>query len=604
MLPGIVFLASGTGAVVVLYSWLLGRSVPAHASKTIPIVGPVLPKPAPPPVKEAASVPAPLETPTKTPKKTDAPPQVVPMEPLLPAKELSNLKPLRHEDMPAQSLPFTEVGDVMGLQPFQKTERMVASTGDEITLTNINPMVGAWYVLSRKTAGRQTDLHLEVAALAGDPMKRPKLSLYADGLEITFEHGATRRYPLWSGQIMDASTEPAAYGGPQDILSPAYHFDAPLSAICDGLVYVRSQKGGSATRVEIATDLLRETRLGEWLVATAKPYLIAKPEFGEDHRAAIYEKPNVPDDTAPTNAQVDPKCSDLFLSTSNIGIATDAPDRRYYYGRWYKALHHPGIFVSVMKPSVAEKKILESYPERVARIGRHDKKERESEALVYLLAYDVGRFRFGYSLGADHPKLDWSFRAEKARKTCSGPDGFDSKKPLATVGVVPPYYEPYIVGTFAGGFKREHSAFRTGPLSKVNNGSHFGFMEEGTVFSRLLPGLATAAIGRDGSIDLFTWPNDAGDLLSRLAHARQNCLPLVQGIDADGISVPGIYLNDWGAGSWSGDQNGDFVTLRAGLAIQEHAGRRFLLFGYFTAATPNAMARVFQAYGCRYGMLL
>jgi hypothetical protein len=31
---------------------------------------------------------------------------------------------------------------------------------------------------------------------------------------------------------------------------------------------------------------------------------------------------------------------------------------------------------------------------------------------------------------------------------------------------------------------------------------------------------------------------------------------------------------------------------------------RFLVYGYFSTATPSAMARVFQAYGCRYAMHL
>jgi hypothetical protein len=45
-------------------------------------------------------------------------------------------------------------------------------------------------------------------------------------------------------------------------------------------------------------------------------------------------------------------------------------------------------------------------------------------------------------------------------------------------------------------------------------------------------------------------------------------------------------------------------TLRAGAALQAADGRRFLIYGWFSTATPSAMARVFQAYGCRYAMLL
>jgi hypothetical protein len=44
--------------------------------------------------------------------------------------------------------------------------------------------------------------------------------------------------------------------------------------------------------------------------------------------------------------------------------------------------------------------------------------------------------------------------------------------------------------------------------------------------------------------------------------------------------------------------------LRAGLCLQESQGKQFLVYGYFSSATPSAMARVFQASGCRYAMLL
>ena len=36
----------------------------------------------------------------------------------------------------------------------------------------------------------------------------------------------------------------------------------------------------------------------------------------------------------------------------------------------------------------------------------------------------------------------------------------------------------------------------------------------------------------------------------------------------------------------------------------EAQGKRFLIYGYFSSATPSSMARVFQAYACRYAMLL
>jgi hypothetical protein len=38
--------------------------------------------------------------------------------------------------------------------------------------------------------------------------------------------------------------------------------------------------------------------------------------------------------------------------------------------------------------------------------------------------------------------------------------------------------------------------------------------------------------------------------------------------------------------------------------MQESGESRYLIYGYFSDATPSAMARVFQAYGCRYAMHL
>jgi hypothetical protein len=60
----------------------------------------------------------------------------------------------------------------------------------------------------------------------------------------------------------------------------------------------------------------------------------------------------------------------------------------------------------------------------------------------------------------------------------------------------------------------------------------------------------------------------------------------------------------WGVGNWSGSADERLRTLRAGACIMADAGRRFLVYGYFSSATPRAMARVFLAYGCGYAMHL
>jgi len=44
--------------------------------------------------------------------------------------------------------------------------------------------------------------------------------------------------------------------------------------------------------------------------------------------------------------------------------------------------------------------------------------------------------------------------------------------------------------------------------------------------------------------------------------------------------------------------------MRSGAALQKNGDKRFLIYAVFSDATPSAMARIFQAYRCDYGMLL
>jgi hypothetical protein len=160
------------------------------------------------------------------------------------------------------------------------------------------------------------------------------------------------------------------------------------------------------------------------------------------------------------------------------------------------------------------------------------------------------------------------------------------------------------VATFAGGFKREHGAFRYGPLSQQSHGSHYGFIEEGVVLSKLQPGLATLLVLDDGTVAMKTWsPADAATL-PLIRFARQNGVALIERDGGTGQGRPGPFVNKWGPGNWSGSANEELRTLRAGACLQERDGTTFLVYGYFSTATPSAMARVFQAYSCSYAMLL
>jgi hypothetical protein len=109
----------------------------------------------------------------------------------------------------------------------------------------------------------------------------------------------------------------------------------------------------------------------------------------------------------------------------------------------------------------------------------------------------------------------------------------------------------------------------------------------------------------DGAVSVRTWTiDDDAALLPHIRYARQNGVPLIEYDSQRALGVPSDFVNLWGPGNWSGSANEDLRTLRAGMCLQENQQRRYLIYSYFSAATPSAMARVFQAYGCRYAMHL
>ena len=132
------------------------------------------------------------------------------------------------------------------------------------------------------------------------------------------------------------------------------------------------------------------------------------------------------------------------------------------------------------------------------------------------------------------------------------------------------------VATFTGGFKREHGAFKYGDLAGRNHGSHYGFIEEGVVFSKLQPGLATLYVLDDGAVahdDLVGGRRPRCS--ARISYARQNGVPLVEPDPATGSAVPGALVAAWGPGNWSGSATGELRALRAGACLQEAAAGNF-----------------------------
>jgi hypothetical protein len=375
----------------------------------------------------------------------------------------------------------------------------------------------------------------------------------------------------------------------------------PYAPICDGRLYVRNQTVGRASSLEKVTDFLRDhVWAGEQVVTLVKKELYRDAFLQQGEPRALTRSGTAPA-SAPAAAIVEPARADLAVTPSGLGLDVDSVDHALLLGQWYGLRGLPDVYLSVVMPEVIARGLLDGKERSVNRLD-----PIESKALVYLVAFDLGRFDLGFTLGTEHPRLGWSPRPPPTSidRALPGPDGIDRAAPLAITGMVSPEDATRTVAAFTGGFKREHGAFRHGALARQNHGSHYGFVEQGVVFSRLQPGLATVFTTVSGDVQMGTWTEADNSRMASIRDARQNGVPLVEYDAGTGASVPGPLVNRWGEGNWSGSATEDLRTLRAGACLQETGGRRFLVYGYFSAATPSAMARVFQAYRCRYAMHL
>jgi hypothetical protein len=306
----------------------------------------------------------------------------------------------------------------------------------------------------------------------------------------------------------------------------------------------------------------------------------------------------------PLPARIDPQYGDRLIAPKNLGIALERHDRGrlgMIPGAWYPVAGNPAMYVSVMRPNFIAPAILQSDKTVVNNLD-----SVEASSLCYLIAFDLDQFEVGYSLGTAHPAVSWSDRViPKMRDTrLPGPDGIGHIAPLVSTGLIAPENARRTVATFTGGFKRAHGAFRYGELALKNHGSHYGFIENGVVFSKLQPGLATIYVLEDSSLGMKTWTEADNQLLPKIRHARQNGVPLVEFNDATQSAIPGRLVARWGAGNWSGSEDEKLRTIRAGVGFEKSHGKRFLIYAVFSDVTPSAMARVFEAYQCNYAMLL
>jgi len=477
---------------------------------------------------------------------------------------------------------------IIELQPFRRAasvEFQMSGDWGTATLVNLNPQINAWFLLTLWSPGAPQAIayHLE----------NPQPTTQTLALSEAHPYGITL-----TGGGRDAECELWPAGQPT-ALQQAQRSELPYAPLCEDRLYLRNRVSGTYTHLERVTDFLRNHVWGgEKIVGFVKEEFF-RDAFLEKGGADTAARPLATPDAAP-NAPRPAPISEAFAAMSvlpeHLRIDIGQGAGGVLLGKWYPVRDTAGIFVSVMQPQA----ITVSGP----HAGYID--SVEAAALDYMVALDLGEYDLGFALGTDHPRVGWSERAlESVRNSAlPGPDGIGSVAPLVVNGMVSPPTLHRVAATFAGGFKREHGAFRYGTLAQQNHGTHYGFIEQGVVFSKLQPGLATLIVVEQGAVRMKTWTSADDSLLPHIEFARQNGVPLIEHDDKTGASFPGALVDSWGPGNWSGSSDERFRTLRAGLCLQDTGTARFLIYGWFSTATPRAMARVFQAYGCRYAMHL
>ncbi len=482
------------------------------------------------------------------------------------------------------------VKTALELQQYRRSQSMAVTNGAGrqglVALTSVNPRVNVWHVLAFDWGRDRPRAYYHIE----NPFRRTQtlqLSELDGGALVLGAGGKSTRCELWTGE------KPA--------LEVARASKLPYAPLCGGRIFLRNRVQGHYTDLEQMTEFLRDNVWnGDDIVGFVREtvYQDAYKESGKNENA----KGSNGETGAPLpRARLKPSAEALAVVPDSLGLTVEgAAGRSLRLGQWYPVRNVAGTFASVMRPGAASEEIV---AQDKAYLNPLD--EVEASALAYLVAFDLGLYEMRFAVGTDHPRLNWSARVPAATVVgkLPGPDGVSSTEPLVTTGMVGPTSPGRIVATFSGGFKREHGAFKWGELSQKNFGSHYGFVEAGAVLSKLQPGLATLYTLDDGSFGMKTWREADNAFLSRIAYARQNGVALVEP-GADGKPVSGALVNRWGPGNWSGSADAKLRTLRGGACLITTGSRQFLVYGYFSTATPSAMAIAFRAYGCSYALNL
>ncbi len=467
---------------------------------------------------------------------------------------------------------------ILDLQPFRTTVTATdEAAGLEITLIDLSPKVGAWFLLQTRAGAKQAPVsyHLENP----EPGTR-QVTLDLNGPALLVD--GVRCRP-WADQT----------------LLKAHQTGLGYAPICDGKLYLRNKISGARTTLEATAEFLRDNVWGgENIVRFVRDNFFKDSQLETgDAVGQIATGPAAGPSPMLTNFA--PGERPVISTLLDMAIEGGDP-KRMAVGAWYPVTGVPGVFASTFQPRYVADAVMQG-PGTANRLDGV-----EARATGYMIGFDMGQFDIGYAVGTDHPSLGWSPRPpwNVRPKGLPGPDGVSRPDPLVMLGMVNPEIANKAVATFTAGFKRQHGAFKYGDMAGFNYGHHYGFVEKGVVLSKLWPGLSTLFELTDGSVHMKTWTAADDALLPQIRFARQNGVPILETDPATGMGIPGDRVTKWGPGNWSGSAKAELRTLRAGACMARAQGTRYLIYGYFSTATPSAMARTFQAYGCDYAMLL
>ena len=520
------------------------------------------------------------------------------VEAVFPVKHEDATQPINRQENPDPGQELFEQytaarpKSVLELQPFRKTYAMGIQSAQgvkgTVMLINLNPAVNSWYLLEFTWGNEEFSkpYHLENR----NPKTQQLVLDFADppGLKIISGKETSTCF-LWEQAT--------------DVLNRAAQSGNPYEPLCDGRIFLRNKTIGRMTSIEKVTDVLRQ-----YVWGGEKIIDFVKNEFFQDAFLNTSELV-IPDSVLETESQSDESpleplvlatCQGQCVIPTQLGIQVQSENsNKYTVGKWYAVKEHPGVFLSSIQPKLVAQEVVLSQKRFVNALD-----SVESSALSYLIAFDLSQHDLGYELGTVHPQVKWSNRipGRVRNNSLPGPDGIGNTRPLRRTGMVNPAMVPHLVATFTGGFKRYHGAFRSSTFATTNSGTHYGFIQNGVILSKLQPGLSTIVIFNDGRIDMKTWQEKDDQDLHNIRHARQNGLPLIDFNPETKTSMVGDRVRQWGNGNWSGSFDKKLRTVRSGIAIQETDGRRYLIYGYFSSATPSALARVFQAYRVQYAM--